>query len=229
MISPELLVDANQMEQELLLLPVAAAEPSTDSERTEDAHALYTFLMETDIPEDFSIMSSDDARIARQALQLIHQDFARSRGMSEDEGYNTGKRISRDPKARSAFEALNTAIIRFYQVVDSDGSVNQYLRKLDGDYTKGGRPRHKSLSSTAALAEINELANCKGIDPEIFFPEQRETARTAKEICRACVVRQQCLDYALENNEKFGIWGGAGEKERRRLRRLAARAIKATP
>jgi WhiB family redox-sensing transcriptional regulator len=71
-------------------------------------------------------------------------------------------------------------------------------------------------------------ANCLDADPDLFFPDQHHTAEEAKEICRDCVVREECLEYALANGEKFGIWGGLGERERRRVRRqraLASRAI----
>ncbi len=39
-------------------------------------------------------------------------------------------------------------------------------------------------------------------------------------MCRGCVVREDCLEYALANGEKFGIWGGLSERERRRIRRM---------
>jgi WhiB family transcriptional regulator, redox-sensing transcriptional regulator len=62
-------------------------------------------------------------------------------------------------------------------------------------------------------------ANCLGVDPDLFFPERGGSTREAKEVCRGCVVRTECLQYALDNAEKFGIWGGLSERERRRLRR----------
>ena len=62
-------------------------------------------------------------------------------------------------------------------------------------------------------------ANCLGGDPDLFFPERGGSTREAKEVCRGCVVREECLQYALDNSEKFGIWGGLSERERRRLRR----------
>ena len=65
-------------------------------------------------------------------------------------------------------------------------------------------------------------ANCMGVDPDLFFPERGASTREAKEVCRGCVVRDDCLEYALENGEKFGIWGGMSERERRRLRRARA-------
>ena len=62
-------------------------------------------------------------------------------------------------------------------------------------------------------------ANCMGVDPDLFFPERGASTREAKEVCRGCVVREDCLEYALANGEKFGIWGGMSERERRRVRR----------
>ena len=62
-------------------------------------------------------------------------------------------------------------------------------------------------------------ANCLGVDPDMFFPERGASTREAKGVCRGCVVREACLEYALVNGEKFGIWGGLSERERRRIRR----------
>lgn len=62
-------------------------------------------------------------------------------------------------------------------------------------------------------------ANCMGVDPELFFPERGSSTREAKEVCRGCVVRIECLEFAIANSEKFGIWGGMSERERRRVRR----------
>ncbi|MCZ7629108.1 MAG: WhiB family transcriptional regulator [Microthrixaceae bacterium] len=68
------------------------------------------------------------------------------------------------------------------------------------------------------------FANCLGVDPDLFFPERGASTKEAKAVCQACVVREDCLEYALENSEKFGIWGGLSERERRRLRRARALA-----
>ena len=67
-----------------------------------------------------------------------------------------------------------------------------------------------------------EFANCLGVDPDLFFPERGASTREAKSVCRGCVVREDCLEYALQNGEKFGIWGGMSERERRRIRRQRA-------
>lgn len=64
-----------------------------------------------------------------------------------------------------------------------------------------------------------EYSNCLGVDPDLFFPERGASTREAKEVCRGCIVRNDCLEFALANGEKFGIWGGMSERERRRIRR----------
>jgi WhiB family redox-sensing transcriptional regulator len=69
-------------------------------------------------------------------------------------------------------------------------------------------------------------ANCLGVDPDLFFPERGASTREAKEVCRGCVVREQCLEFALQNGEKFGIWGGLSERERRRIRRQRAQTAR---
>ena len=68
------------------------------------------------------------------------------------------------------------------------------------------------------------FANWLGVDPDLFFPEGGASTKEAMAVCRAWVVREDCLEYALENSEKFGIWGGLSERERRRLRRARALA-----
>lgn len=68
-----------------------------------------------------------------------------------------------------------------------------------------------------------DRALCAEADPESFFPEKGGSTREAKKVCRACEVRADCLEYALEHGEKFGIWGGLSERERRPIKRgLAA-------
>ncbi|MGH9207265.1 MAG: WhiB family transcriptional regulator [Acidimicrobiales bacterium] len=60
-------------------------------------------------------------------------------------------------------------------------------------------------------------AACRGIDPAIFYPPSDEEAEEAKAICYQCPVRQPCLEHALTHRERDGVWGGATERERRRL------------
>jgi WhiB family transcriptional regulator, redox-sensing transcriptional regulator len=68
-----------------------------------------------------------------------------------------------------------------------------------------------------------DLGACRGLDPEVFFPESDEDAETAKAICDSCDVRIACLEHALASREKVGVWGGTTERERRRIIRQRRR------
>ncbi len=70
-----------------------------------------------------------------------------------------------------------------------------------------------------------DLANCRGADPDLFFPERGASTRTAKSICRECSVQDQCLEFAIVSSEKFGIWGGLSERDRRKIRRERAAIV----
>jgi WhiB family redox-sensing transcriptional regulator len=70
--------------------------------------------------------------------------------------------------------------------------------------------------------EWQEGAPCTQTDPEVFFPEKGGSAREAKRVCLSCEVRVECLGYASANDERFGVWGGLSERERRRVARRAA-------
>jgi WhiB family redox-sensing transcriptional regulator len=78
-----------------------------------------------------------------------------------------------------------------------------------------------NLSSLEELDQPDwqERALCAQTDPEAFFPEKGGSTREAKRICAGCEVRAECLEYALAFDERFGIWGGLSERERRRLKR----------
>ena len=103
---------------------------------------------------------------------------------------------------------------------DADGGA-----PLDAD----GRPELSLVDLTGGLTGLSgltpedpgwqELALCAQTDPEAFFPEKGGSTREAKRVCQSCEVRQECLEYALGNDERFGIWGGLSERERRRLKR----------
>jgi WhiB family transcriptional regulator, redox-sensing transcriptional regulator len=66
-----------------------------------------------------------------------------------------------------------------------------------------------------------DQALCAQTDAEAFYPDKGGSTREAKRICVGCEVKQECLEYALMQDERFGIWGGLSERERRRLKRKA--------
>ncbi|MGW4951543.1 WhiB family transcriptional regulator [Streptomyces parvulus] len=69
---------------------------------------------------------------------------------------------------------------------------------------------------------------CKDEDPDLFFPIGNTgpallQIEEAKSVCRRCPVMEGCLQWALENGQEHGVWGGLDEDERRRMKRRAAR------
>lgn len=93
--------------------------------------------------------------------------------------------------------------------------------------------RHIAFSPGAAgplLAEPEpdlswqDRALCAEADPELFFPGNghADHAEDAKQVCRACPVKAECLDYALATGQEYGVWGGTSEQERRRMKRQPA-------
>ena len=107
------------------------------------------------------------------------------------------------------------------------GSVGSAPHTNTGPASIGtnGRPQLSVVPDRINVApSINddqwqERALCAQTDPEAFFPEKGGSTREAKRICLGCEVRDACLDYALAHDERFGIWGGLSERERRRLKR----------
>lgn len=69
------------------------------------------------------------------------------------------------------------------------------------------------------MADWQEYGLCRQTDPEIYFPEKGGSTRAAKRLCLDCTVRAECLAAALEADERFGVWGGASERERRKMQR----------
>ncbi|MCG5460815.1 WhiB family transcriptional regulator [Micromonospora sp. MED01] len=75
------------------------------------------------------------------------------------------------------------------------------------------------------VGDWQEQALCTQTDPEVFYPEKGGTVEPAKKVCRNCDVQAECLEYALNRDERFGVWGGLSEKERRaEAKRRAGRA-----
>jgi WhiB family transcriptional regulator, redox-sensing transcriptional regulator len=77
-----------------------------------------------------------------------------------------------------------------------------------------------------ALGEWHRWGLCVGEYPDVFFPSHGDPAIDAREICAACRVRGDCLNYATEADE-FGIWGGLDQQERRNLKRKQRRRMEA--
>jgi WhiB family redox-sensing transcriptional regulator len=66
-----------------------------------------------------------------------------------------------------------------------------------------------------------DRAACFGVDPDVFFPISEEEAGPALTFCGSCRIREECLAWALKSGERYGVWGGLTEQQRRRLQRVA--------
>ena len=66
------------------------------------------------------------------------------------------------------------------------------------------------------------FAACRDANPDLFFATTRDEVEAALALCDICTVREDCLEYALEARERFGIWGGSTDKQRRKLLRRSA-------
>jgi WhiB family redox-sensing transcriptional regulator len=102
------------------------------------------------------------------------------------------------------------------------------LTLLTDSFAAAAEPRPTlPLAAGPADEEWRLDALCAETDPEAFFPEKGGSTREAKRVCTGCQVRAECLEFALANDERFGIWGGLSERERRRLRLMRRDAISA--
>ncbi len=110
-------------------------------------------------------------------------------------------------------------------------SFSRPFLTLVTDFAADLQPEPLPTSSWSAPGTEDESwrlsALCGETDPEAFFPEKGGSTRDAKRVCTGCDVRAECLEFALANDERFGIWGGLSERERRRVRLQRQDAITA--
>jgi WhiB family redox-sensing transcriptional regulator len=125
--------------------------------------------------------------------------------------------------------------VLFEFVVSRTNAVGRHYREAqaleEGHQT--GSARVSRVERAKAVRELylldgdaeelgwQERALCAQTDPEAFFPEKGGSTREAKRVCLTCDVRDECLEYALGHDERFGIWGGLSERERRKLKKRA--------
>lgn len=75
-----------------------------------------------------------------------------------------------------------------------------------------------------ANMDWEDLARCGEIGGDLFFPEKNQSMQAQKAVCAGCPVSAQCLEWALANDEQFGVWGGLSAAERRRITSRPAKA-----
>ena len=156
-----------------------------------------------DVPSDWFIDPADPA--AAEKLQhgsaLEDQATAFLAAAEAEESDSTVTALSEAPSRRT----------------DSNGTLQD-----DADSVWLGLPALIPAEEIEGELAWQVDALCAQTDPEAFFPEKGGSTRDAKKVCAACTVKQECLDYALGNDERFGIWGGLSERERRKLKKKFA-------
>ncbi|MFQ4147794.1 WhiB family transcriptional regulator [Arthrobacter sp. LAPM80] len=173
---------------------------------------------------------------AQLSVQRIHDESAagnpaadhQSRSVPSDwyvDPADPGAAAFHERESRTALEDAATAFLTSHE---DDGPELLHRQEAPGDRATvenapvwiGLRRQLDDFSDEGELGWQTD-ALCAQTDPEAFFPEKGGSTRDAKKVCGACNVKAQCLEYALANDERFGIWGGLSERERRRLRKRA--------
>lgn len=147
----------------------------------------------------------------------------------DQEGRTRADVAAKFTEAREALLAGNTALAR--QTGDMQAPHREDSARADAPLIIGDNEDEPPTTAVTniSLAHLLGLdlsddqwqrkSLCAQTDPEAFFPEKGGSTRDAKRICQRCPVIGDCLNAALANDERFGIWGGLSERERRRLKR----------
>lgn len=126
---------------------------------------------------------------------------------------------------------LEALALRTQELKDFDAP---HVRKVESLATPARRASPRTQYPTPHLRKVEnpitdlswqEDGLCMQTDPEAFFPEKGGSTKAAKQVCVGCEVRAECLQYALNNDERFGIWGGLSERERRKLKKQSSNKI----
>lgn len=126
--------------------------------------------------------------------------------------------------ASTVYDAVRSLSVDARDTIDHGVAINvrvapQTLLEMIQTYRLSATDRVVAALTEAAETTWQEQAVCSQTDPEIFFPEKGGATAGAKALCRSCPVTDRCLDYALSKDERFGVWGGLSERERRKLTR----------
>ena len=196
------------------------------NEEIEAAQAMYA--RPRGIPADWYVDPADPEageryrEMSAAALEDAATAFLAQHAVLEEESA-AGDGLAGDALEDDAEEPDEERGAEVVSLLDRQSLDRQSLERVP--IVRPAEPVWLSLLQSATPIE-GELAwqadaLCAQTDPEAFFPEKGGSTRDAKKVCSSCTVRAECLDYALSNDERFGIWGGLSERERRRLRKRA--------
>lgn len=159
-----------------------------------------------------------DLRVARASIPATSDKRRRERF---SELIRTLEHIEEDSRAGRVFKSRQLARGKAYRRARLAWTVLRFASE-GREADKAPRPR-----SPIGPRFEGPIPNCFGLDPDIFYPEHGFSTKEAKEICAACAVRVECLEYALVIDEEFGVWGGMSERERGHIRRIRREMIQA--
>lgn len=133
-----------------------------------------------------------------------------------------------DHGATTVYDAVHALSVEARATIDHGVAIDvrvspQSLLELIQTYRLSATSRVLAALTEAAETKWQEQAVCAQSDPELFFPEKGGATSGAKALCRSCPVKDECLNYALTHDERFGVWGGLSERERRGLTRAGRR------
>ena len=151
-------------------------------------------------------------------------------------GNNVINQLAREDAVANMLEAaddyiINVGVESSHQITHDETAevqtVSTPLRTSSRRSLVASRPINASdiellLLDSGGKKRWQDQALCAQTDPESFFPEKGGSTREAKKVCLACEVREECLESAIANDERFGIWGGLSERERRKLKKTGA-------
>lgn len=184
-------------------------------DRTDRAVEIYSMFVE-------SRKGVIDSDTAVEDADVVHEEAARS-ALTDTLGQTTlhivqatesqGASVAPEEKAvirhtglRRRLPPLSEAEITPCSFArSSQASDDEVTRLFEGEDTTDEEWQDKAL--------------CMQTDPEVFFPEKGGSTKEAKRVCRECEVSVQCLASALRRGERYGIWGGLSERERRKLQK----------
>lgn len=139
--------------------------------------------------------------------------------LTVDEEVRTVMDLRQPDEIKEDIVRLESELVEFETKYDwqattsSDASTDQSTEKLDAQAVADNR-----IVIPVDFLKKREAAVCSETDPEVFFPEKGGSTRQAKKVCtESCDLTDECLAYALDKKERFGIWGGKSERERRKL------------
>lgn len=170
---------------------------------------------------DIFFNSSQEVRAVQLLLQSIH-DSVSLRSETISPARFRAARLGELP-VKNVFAVCNQAIMKYAQVIDpryeqgipTKGVDKAADKRFISQDLRQERPKDFSLD-----------AKCLGLDPNIFYPETSNGSKAARKICKGCKVAENCLEFALENNEDKGVWGGTSERERSKIKRRRRLALK---